>query len=418
MRTTRDAGIGSRDWANDIRNPLAQASLVWATVDRSDLEATCRVWGLRRTDPGGIFALSDQLLGAATRWTVLGDNVIGAWAWSDVALADQYRAVSTGAGAFIASAMAYVRVSGPDAPAVLDALTPRKLSDLPVNGSRFVLFTTPAGGIDDEAIVVRTGRSEFLMSCGAGRPPGWLAIALRDFPEAAVDGSPLCSFNIKGPLRLAAVLSIVQPGDRDAITEMATFATHVVRTTVGAEARILKSVIGYEVWAPPDVLCALWRTVITGRPMVVPCGWELLTVYRMECRAIVFGLFPVDLHAGTTPFEIGAGWMVPPVDDGRDYIGRSALMAGRHSKRLWLAGLRAVDPDVPPPLVGREVFDSTSGAFLGYVTSSAHSPREGRALGFAHLSPRCSEGMEVTVEDSHWLVSLLPFPQTERPPAA
>lgn len=408
MLTIRDRYLVSREWSLEIRNPLSQPGMVWATLSSTELAKAQDALRLRRVDPGNIFKLSEELLGSVTKWAVLGDNVIGVWGWRGVSLADQYKAVNTGAGAFIAAAMCYLRVSGSDAAALLDMLSPRRVSDLPVNGAKFIVFTTPVGTVDEEAVVIRTGLNEFVMSCGGGKPPGWLALMANKFDDVIIQPSDVLSFNIKGPQRLAAVQSLVQESSRDQITELSSFQSCKVKTLVGGEARILKSIIGYEVWAASDVLAEVWKQLVVDRPAIVPCGWELLSIYRMECRSILFTLFPVDMHMGTTLYEIDAGWMVPKIDDGREYIGRAALTQERSPNKTWLAGVRAVDDTVEPPLIGSEVF-TRLGEFAGYITSAAFSPREKRVLGFAHLSPNCSVGSKVLIDGANWDVCSVPF---------
>lgn len=408
VETIRDRGLTPREWSLEIRNPLAQASVVWATLNSAELDSVQEPLKLRRVDPGGIFEFTESQLGSVTKWTVLGDNVIGAWGWTGVDLADQYRGVTTRAGAFIASAMYYLQICGRDAGAVLDALSPRTVSDLPLNSARFVLFTTPAGTVDEEAIVIRTGPTEYVLSCGGGKEPGCLAQVAAGFADVCVRPSEVFSFNIKGPWRLQAMQSLVHEADADAVAQLRAFQSCLVRTRVGGPARVLKSIIGYELWADTDVLAATWRQLVTERPGITPCGWQLLTIYRMECREIAFGLFPVDLHLGTNLFEVGAGWMLRHDDGRRDYVGRDALLKARRSRRLWLAGLRALDIDIEVPAVGQEVF-AESGDFVGYITSAATSPREDRAFAFAHLSPRCPAGSVIRVGDACWWVSPIPF---------
>ncbi|MEV6906926.1 aminomethyl transferase family protein [Amycolatopsis sp. NPDC051071] len=397
-----------REWSSGLRNPLAQAGTVWKRVQPADLEATRRALQLRRVDPGGLLAMSGQVLGPVTEWAALGNNVIGAWNWRGVDLADQYRAVMSAAGAFIASAMCYLKVSGPDAGRVLDALSPRSVSDIPVNAAKFVLFTTPAGTVDEEAVVVRTGPEEFLLSCGGGKPPSWLNLMAEGF-AVCVEPSSVFSFNIKGPQRLAAVQSLVDSQSDDAVAALEPFQSRLVGTQVGGLARVLRSVIGYEVWAEQDVLAAVWRQLLEDRPAITPCGWELLTVYRLECQEILFGLFPVDLHAGTTLFEVGAGWMVRSDRHAqRNFVGREALTTASGAKRFRLTGLRAVDDNAIQPVLGQEVLTAAR-HFAGYVTSAAWSPREGRFLAFAHLLPESVNGSEVHVAGARWEVRSVPF---------
>lgn len=361
--------------------------------------------GLRRADPGGLLAISEQILGPANEWCILGANVIGVTGWPAVSLEDQYRAVTRGAGAFIASAMCYLRLSGKDAANVLDMLSPRKISDVPIGAARFTLFTTPAGTVDEEAVIVRTASDEFLLSCGGGKHPGWLAAVAKQFSDVAVTPSEVFSFNIKGPRRLEAAQSLMHFGDATKIAALRNFRHCITRPLVGGTARVLKTVIGYEVWATADTLAAVWQQLLTERPETVPCAWELLTVYRLECTPIVFALYPLDIHSGTTLWDVGYGHMIRR-DEG-DYIGRKALLKSGDQPRLWFAGLRA-SGDVAVPVAGEEVLDP-SGGFLGHVTSAAYSRLHGRTLAFAHLLPHSTPGQEVMLNGETWTTTTLPI---------
>jgi glycine cleavage system T protein (aminomethyltransferase) len=402
-----------RDFDLIIRNPLAQSTPVWATMSAADLPSAQKVLGLRRTDPGRLFAISEQILGPADEWCILGANVIGVMGWPAVSLENQYRAVTQGAGAFIASGMCYLRLSGKDAADVLDMLSPRKISDLPVGSARFTLFTTPAGTVDEEAVIVRTAPDEFLMSCGGGKHPGWLATVARRFSDVAVTPSEIFSFNIKGPCRLEAAQSLMHPGDAGNIAALRNFRHCVTSPLVGGTARVLKTVIGYEIWATADTLAAVWQQLLTERPKIVPCAWELLTVYRLECTPIVFALYPLDIHSGTTLWDVGYGRMIRR-DEG-DYIGRKALLESADRARLWFAGLRAAG-DTPAPVAGEEVL-APSGDFLGHVTSAAYSPLHGRTLAFAHLLPPSAPGKEVMVNGETWTTTTLPIADATQQPS-
>jgi aminomethyltransferase len=405
MITIRDLGEYSRDFDLDIRNPLSQAGPVWGTLTAADLAAVQGPLGLRRTDPGGVLALTEQVLGPADRWCLLGANVIGVTGWESVPFADQYRAVTTGAGVFVASAMLYLRVSGPGAGAALDMLSPRTLSDLPVGHARFILFTTPAGTIDEEAVVIRTGEEQYELSCGGGKPPGWLADVAQGRDDVTVQENDRFGFNIKGPKRLQAVQSLLHPDEAEPVAKLVNFQSRPARSRNGDQVRVLKTVIGYEVWATEETLHDTWRLILTGRPQIVPCAWEVLATYRLECTNMVFGLYPVDLHSGTSLHEVGFSWMANR-GDGHDYIGRKALLESSAHGGLWFAGLRA-RADGPAPPVGREV-RSRSGEFMGYLTSAAPSPRHGAPLGFAHLVPDCVPGSDVLIDDAVWTVCTLP----------
>ncbi|MER6762725.1 MULTISPECIES: aminomethyl transferase family protein [Amycolatopsis] len=379
--------------------------MVWTLVNPEDLAAATRVLALRRTDPGGLFSLTAERFGPVTAWCALGDNVIGAANWNRLTFAEQYQAVSERAGAFIASGMLYLRISGSGAGTMLDRLAPRTVSDMSIGTARFVLFTTPAGTIDEEAVVLRTAPDTFLLSCGGGKRPGWLESAARLHPGVAVEEGTHGSFNIKGPGRLDAVLRIVNKLDAEAVANLAPFEHCEIRSPEGDPVRIVKTIIGHEVWARPEILRRMWQRVLDDYPRTVPCGWDLLNTYRMECTDIAFALYPVDLHAGITLREANYRWMVK-AGEKHDYVGRSSRLSDA-GPRLRLRGLEA-DLAVPAPAVGEEITDKF-GVFQGHVTSAAHSPQLGRPLAFGHLHPELGPGSSVVIDGTAWTVRSLPI---------
>ena len=140
---------------------MDQDNAVWRVLANSLLPDT---HFSRATDKTGILDDLGVAIGPASAMCVLGDNVIGAAGWAQIPLDRQYEAVTSRAGAFVASNMLYLRFSGPQAAAALDWLTPRDVSRLPVGQGMFVLFTNVGGGIDEEAIVLRTAQQEYLQS--------------------------------------------------------------------------------------------------------------------------------------------------------------------------------------------------------------------------------------------------------------
>ena len=142
--------------------------------------------------------------------------------------------------------------------------------------------------------------------------------------------------------------------------------------------------------------------------LITPCGWNLLNVYRMECSLMVFAVYPLDVHSGTTLWETGYGWMIEKGED-EVFLGQESLIKSRGKERLWLAGLRAQNCAQETPPVGTDVFTS-AGEFSGYVTSAAFSIKHQRALAFAHLKKEHRPGDILTLSDNQsWLVCSLPF---------
>jgi glycine cleavage system aminomethyltransferase T len=275
----------------------------------------------------------------------------------------------------------------------------------------FTLFTTPAGTIDEEAIVLRTGHEEYLVSCGGGKTPSWLPEALDAYPRATAEPSSIVSFNIKGPKKIEAMHALVCPGDRGQVSTLQPFQACRAQTPEGDQVWILKTVVGVEMWGHAPAIRRTWHRILNHPGLITPCGWDLLNVYRMECTSMVFAVYPIDVHSGITLWEAGYGWMMEK--GGGDYfVGQSALTQSRGKERFWLGGLMADSTSADAPPVGTEVF-TLKGEFAGYVTSAAFSIKHERALAFAHLKREHRPGDTMALAAGQdWTVCSLPFKES------
>jgi len=392
----------------DLRNPLCQDSVAWRVAPTASLTNGCGDLFRRTRDNTGILDDIAQAVGPATAICVLGDNVIGVAGWEQIPLAEQYHAVTAGAGAFVASNMHYLRINGPDAAAVLNMLTPRNVFRLALGRAMFILFTSPAGTADEEAIVLRTGDEEYLVSCGGGKPPSWLPDALKAYPRATVEHSNVVSFNIKGPKQIEAMQALVRTDDREQVASLRPFQSCRIQTPGGDLVWILRTVVGIEMWGDAPVIRRTWHRILRRSDIMTPCAWDLLNVYRMECTLMVFALYPLDVHSGTTLWETGYGWRIEKGED-EFFVGQGALKQSKGQERLWLGGLMAHSSTTVAPPVGSEIYTRKSG-FAGYVTSAAFSIKHGRALAFAHLNVEHTAGDTLEINGyQEWSVCALPF---------
>jgi aminomethyltransferase len=391
-----------------LPNPLAQPGIAWHVSESGELPPAAGPYPIRYSDPGGILRMICDAVGPATGICILGDNIAGVASWRQVPFAAQYRAVTEAAGIFACGAMYYLRLRGPDAVLVLDALTPKDMTRLAVGRATFMLFTTANGTVDTEAVALRIASDEYLLSIGGStREPKWLREAVRAYPDVSVSEADVISFNIKGPGRCAAMRQLVRADDRPALDRLRPFDACPARTPTGRPVWILRTLIGMEMWAAIGAMRETYTTML-GRPDIfTPCGWDMVNTFRVECDAMVFGLCPLDLHEGTTLWEIGQAHAISPCKE-RDYVGKSALQRSRLTGRLWLCGLEARDPHCPIPAVGDRVVDADS-AFAGYITTAAFSPKHGRPLAFAHLNPRYRPEQRLLVHGEKWTVRRLPF---------
>ncbi|MCK5380479.1 MAG: aminomethyltransferase family protein, partial [Candidatus Latescibacteria bacterium] len=286
----------------------------------------------RPTDVTGILDDIAGKVGPPAAMCVLGSNVIGATDWGQIPFAKQYQAVTAGAAAFVASNMLYLRVNGPDAAAVLNMLTPRDVHKLKQGCAMFVLFTTPDGTVDEEAIVLRTGQEEFLISCGGGKAPACLPDALKAWPRANVERSDFVSFNLKGPKRIEAMQALVRHENRPRVASLRPFQACQVQTLDGESIWVLRTVVGIEMWGRTSVIRKVWDDILNMPELITLCGWNLLNVYRMECNLMVFAVYPLDVHGGSTLWETGYGWMIEKGEE-EFFIGQAALQKSKGEER-------------------------------------------------------------------------------------
>ena len=399
------------DYSTQLLNPLAQQNFCVFEINNDDFKAAKKILNLRFFDPANIFKNSEFILGKPEKWYVLGNNIIGVNSWSQVSVSDQYYALNNTATIFPATTMQFVKVQGEGAGALLDIASPRIISDLKINSCRFTFFTNPSGTIDDEAVIIRTAPNEFIMSCGSGRiPSGLLKLPNAQIPPVSVEEVDLSILIIFGPQKLEVLNSLIIEEHRDDIIKLKEFDSCLVNLVIAGSVRIVRTLIGYEIWADSSTIELLWKYALTEK-LIVPCGWDALNIFRLECNKFVFKLYPMDMSAGTTLWEIDGGWLIKKSDE-RDFIGKKSLLDLENKKRFWFGGLKSIQEGEHIkniiPSIGDPIFYKNQ-KFTGYVTSSCFSPRENRALIFAHLMNNVSIGEVVTISGEEYVISNLPF---------
>ena len=152
--------------------------------------------------------------------------------------------------------------------------------------------------------------------------------------------------------------------------------------------------LGWELYCPAEYGAALWRTLWAageGHGLVAG-GYRAIDALRLEKGYRVWG---ADITPDETPDQAGLGFAVKP--DGRDFVGREALLRARDDgaapqlRCLVLADPRAVALSNEPVRVGGEI--------AGRVTSGGFGYSVGASIAYAYLPPaHAGPGSEVEVE--------------------
>ncbi|HHY50655.1 MAG TPA: aminomethyl transferase family protein, partial [Alphaproteobacteria bacterium] len=154
--------------------------------------------------------------------------------------------------------------------------------------------------------------------------------------------------------------------------------------------------LGWELHVDLGRFGDLYRAVSeAGRPFGhAPFGIYAVNAMRLEKGYRGWG---ADLTTERTPLEAGLDALVKA--EGRDFIGREAMLERAASGKAWrMALLRVEDDGVSLPFYNHTVWQD--GAAVGVVTSGGYGFRTGAPLALAYLTPKAKDGpMTIRVID-------------------
>ncbi|ULH11492.1 hypothetical protein MF265_01460 [Serratia marcescens] len=359
----------------------------WSVVDPRFLtDPGQRIFNIK-PDFETIFEKICRKLGPCSGLAVISNSIIGVTNWNSTQISRQYDAVINGSAVFEASAMFYYRLSGPQAEALLNYLTPRDVRKLKPMNCMFVVFTSDIGTVDDEAVLLRISDDEFLLSSGGCKPLTYLSDALERYPDVRITYNDIISFNIKGPRRFEAMKELVVEEEQHSLDSLSDMCLCHTLFRFGGDIWIVRTKIGMEMWGSPDTIVRAWDAMLSSPETYTPCGWDMLHSYRMDCDEFQFSLYPLELNHNTTLWEVGLGWMTN--EKTSEYVGKSALELNKSNPRFRIGQL-LFDAGCQSVPFGTEIC-TEDGRFGGVITSSAHSFRFGRVSAFAHIANDCQD---------------------------
>ena len=309
----------------------------------------------------------------------------------------EYERLRTGVTVWDVSVERQVEITGPDAFAFTNMLTPRDLSKCAVGQGKYVLITAEDGGIVNDPVLLRLGENHFWLALADSDVLLWAkGVALHSGLDVRLCEPDVSPMQVQGPKSKEVVRRLF--GDAVsglryywfAETDLDGIPVVVTRTGWSGE-------VGYEIYLRDGSRgVELWdRVMQAGADLdIAPTGPS--DIRRIEAGILNYG---VDMTLDTNPYEVGLGWQV---DDGQegDFIGREALARiAAEGPRRRLAGVEiAGDPldlnmtrwpvwaDGPGGEggvggVGGEI--GGGGEAIGSVTSAVWSPRLKRNIGYA-----------------------------------
>jgi aminomethyltransferase len=289
-----------------------------------------------------------------------------------------------------------VEITGPDASAFINTLTPRDLTKCAVGQGKYVLITAEDGGIVNDPVLSRIGENQWWLALADSDAGLWArGAAVNSGLDVTVREPEVYPVQVQGPKSkdvMAAlfgdsVLDIRYYWNMEA--DLDGIPVVICRTGWTGE-------VGYEVYLrDPSRGEDLWNRIMeAGAPhnirAIAPSD-----IRRVEAGILNYGS---DMTIENNPFEVGLDRLVD-LDQEADFIGKEAL------KRIKAEGVKRM-------LVGVEIHGDRlpegnydrwpvkrDGASLGRVTIAVYSPRLERNIGYAWVPIEYSGlGTKLTLE--------------------
>ena len=288
-----------------------------------------------------------------------------------------------------------VEITGPDAFAFTNMLTPRDLTKCRVGQGRYVVITAEDGGIINDPVLMRLGENHFWLALADSDVLLWArGVAVHADLDVTIREPDVSPLQVQGPKSKQVVKALF--GER--ITELPYYqfleasldGIPVIVTRTGWTGEV-----GYELYLRDGSRGdELWEKVMeAGKPYEIrPTGPS--DIRRIEAGILNYG---ADMTIADNPFEVGLDRLVD-LDKSSDFIGKQALkrIATEGVKRK-LVGIEIQGPPIEFNMTKWPVArDHTR---IGSVTSAIHSPRLKKNIGYATVPIEyAAVGSELTVQ--------------------
>ncbi|MAV48150.1 MAG: glycine cleavage system protein T [Alphaproteobacteria bacterium TMED89] len=277
-----------------------------------------------------------------------------------------------------------VEISGPDAAAFVQRLTPRDLSKLAVGQCKYVLITNAAGCLINDPVLLRLAEDRFWLSLADSDVLLWAqGVAVNSGLDVHIHEPDVSPLQLQGPKSGEIMAALFGDDIRDLryywLRELELHGIPVVVSRTG-----WSSELGYEIYLQDSAQGdALWEAIMAaGQPFGLQPG------HTSSIRRIEGGMLSYQADADITvnPFELGLDRLVE-LDGGHDFIGREALLKIRDAgvDRVQV-GLRLDAEPLTGPNTTFWTVTATTGGTVGRVTSAVYSPRLEQNIALAFVS--------------------------------
>jgi aminomethyltransferase len=307
----------------------------------------------------------------------------------------EYWAIVRGVTLWDVACERQIEISGPDALALTQLLTPRDVSTCLVDRCRYVLLTDTDGGVVNDAVMLRLAEDRFWLSPGDGDVLLWAqGVAARAGMDVRVFEPDVSPLQLQGPKAPAVARKLFG----DVAIEMGYF--HMRQLELDGIPLVLSRTgwsgeLGYELFLQDSSRGGeLW-----DRCMEAGAEFDISPATPSAIRSLEGAIlsYGSDITRNDNPWTLGLERLID-VDKPEDYLGREALqrLADEGTDRK-LVGIE-IDGE---PLPGNDAFWQVKrdNGMVGHLTRCAYSPRLERNIGLANVTVDCAaEGVSLTLE--------------------
>ncbi len=319
----------------------------------------------------------------------------------------EYNAIREAAALIDVSPLYKYRVTGPDAPRLVNRVITRDATKLGVGQVYYTPWCDEHGKVIDDGTVHRLAETEYRWTA-ADPQYRWLTLNARGLDIHVEDETEaIAAVALQGPFARAVLEAAT--GERFAgLGYFRRRPSKLAGVTVDVSRTGYTGDLGYEVWIPAEHAVAAWDALMDAGAAygIRPAGMLALDVVRLEAGLILLEVdYTSARHAlnpeqNYSPYEIGLGRLVDLKK--ADFVGKLALTreaaATGPKRRLvgvtldWygIEGLYS-DQDLPPAISAsvdrspKPVFGGRGGSQIGKVTSLGWSPILKQSIGLASV---------------------------------
>ncbi len=327
---------------------------------------------------------------------------------------DEHLAVRRQAGLFDVSHMGEIQISGRDALAFVQFLTPNDASRLDIGQVQYTALTTAKGTFVDDMLVYRLAAQKFLLVVNASNADKDYLWVLHQEAPFAVQVDNLSDAYSQLALQGPEAEKILQPLTDINLVDLKSFRSRRGKVA-GIETLVSRTGYtgedGFEIYTLSPNPGVIWEAILElGRGFgLLPVGLGARDTLRLEAKLMLYGN---DIDETTTVLEADLKWIIK-LDKG-DFLGRKPLEE-QMARGPWrkIAGFELVDkgiarPHYPVFIKGQEVSTVCSGSFSPFLKKS---------IGLTYL-PAESTGygteLEIGIRDRRAKAKVVPTPFYKR----